>query len=219
METVDFEKLKMKPSRMGNPWPVVPFRRASVNSFGYGGSNSHVVLDEPGRHSSAGKGDTFVSSYFKSMDDIFADDDEDDDEYKNNMLRPYILTVSGADEYALDGNCDRMIRHLSDFQVKIQLRDLAHSLNTRRTHFANRAYWISSNTKLSENSFTKGKPDLVSPRIGFVFTGQGAQWAPTLGADLVRTFPLASNVLKGLNEVLQSLSMPPPWSLYGTLNL
>ena len=28
------------------PWPVNGLRRASVNSFGYGGSNGHVILDD-----------------------------------------------------------------------------------------------------------------------------------------------------------------------------
>ena len=28
------------------PWPVEGLRRASVNSFGFGGSNSHVVLED-----------------------------------------------------------------------------------------------------------------------------------------------------------------------------
>jgi Polyketide synthase modules and related proteins len=43
---VDFEALRIKVHSRSIKWPDVPFRRASVNSFGYGGSNVHVILDE-----------------------------------------------------------------------------------------------------------------------------------------------------------------------------
>ena len=35
-------------------WPSKPIRRASINSFGYGGANAHVVVDHP---------DTILSRY------------------------------------------------------------------------------------------------------------------------------------------------------------
>lgn len=50
---------------VATPWPTEELRRASVNSFGFGGSNSHVVLDDAynylrlnglkGKHQSATK--------------------------------------------------------------------------------------------------------------------------------------------------------------------
>ncbi|RDW90908.1 hypothetical protein BP5796_02073 [Coleophoma crateriformis] len=44
-EAIPLEKWNIKIPLKSIPWPVNQIRRASVNSFGYGGSNAHVVLD------------------------------------------------------------------------------------------------------------------------------------------------------------------------------
>ena len=56
------------------------------------------------------------------------------------------------------------------------------------------------------------KKSTEPPRVGFVFTGQGAQWS-TMGKSLVENFPTASLLLKHLDDVLQSTPNPPSWSL------
>ncbi|KAI0904706.1 putative polyketide synthase [Ustulina deusta] len=43
---IDSEYLKLEFPRHARPWPTSGLRRASVNSFGFGGTNSHVVLDD-----------------------------------------------------------------------------------------------------------------------------------------------------------------------------
>lgn len=43
---IDHEKLHLAFPAKALPWPSTGLRRASVNSFGYGGSNGHVILDD-----------------------------------------------------------------------------------------------------------------------------------------------------------------------------
>lgn len=39
---VDLKDGQLKIVTESTPWPDLPIRRASINSFGYGGSNAHV---------------------------------------------------------------------------------------------------------------------------------------------------------------------------------
>lgn len=43
---IDLEKLHLAFPEKALPWPSTGLRRASVSSFGYGGSNGHVILDD-----------------------------------------------------------------------------------------------------------------------------------------------------------------------------
>lgn len=43
---IDHEKLRLEFPAKAVPWPSTGLRRASVSSFGYGGSNGHVILDD-----------------------------------------------------------------------------------------------------------------------------------------------------------------------------
>lgn len=198
---LDFPTLKVLPSRTATAWPVVPFRRASVNSFGYGGSNAHVVVD------AADGVANHVSSYRSGSADLFDDDDE-------VAGKPYILAFSANDDQSLRGGYAALDRHLWDPSVKIELRDLAYTLSEKRTRHYHRGYTIANNASLDPQSFTVGtiRPD--QPKIGFVFTGQGAQWSE-MGKDLVETFPVAADQVRYLDEVLQTIPNPPTWTLFG----
>lgn len=65
---------------------------------------------------------------------------------------------------------------------------------------------------INQQTLIRGKRMSTAPRVAFIFTGQGAQW-PTMGADLIRDFPLARSTVEYLDSVLQSLLSPPQWSL------
>lgn len=43
---IDFEAARIRVPTEITPWPVDGLRRVSVNSFGYGGANGHVILDD-----------------------------------------------------------------------------------------------------------------------------------------------------------------------------
>ncbi|EDN99357.1 hypothetical protein SS1G_02211 [Sclerotinia sclerotiorum 1980 UF-70] len=197
---IDFARLKVKATRTAIPWPASSIRRASVNSFGHGGSNAHVIFEQP----EFSDGPKHATSYLSDSDDF--DLDEDDSEH------PYTLVLSANDKASLKANIMALCNHLINPSVKVDLKDLAYTLSERRTRFWHRAYITTQNTDIDENDFIIGQKNPEALRIGFVFTGQGAQW-PQMGKKLLQFFPWTREILEHLDDALQSLSEPPNWLL------
>lgn len=153
---------------------------------------------------------THVSSYMKDAGDLFADDETD-------STRPFTLVFSANDETSLQAHCKAIRKHLINPSVKVTLDDLSYTLSERRTHHFNRAFVVTKKTSFSESDIVFGKKS-EAPRLGFVFTGQGAQWSQ-MGKELCENFPVATLLLKHLDDVLQSTPNPPSWSLYRKLSL
>jgi acyl transferase domain-containing protein len=197
---IDFVGNKVKAFRTAVAWPDkgFPLRRASINSFGYGGSNAHAIIEQPEKSVR----DHHVSSYRGS-------DDYDDSEESE---RPYTLFVSANDAKSLQGNIEALCNHLVNPRVKVSLPDLAYTLTERRSRLWHRAFITTRSSEISENDFTVGKRNTQPPKVSFVFTGQGAQW-PQMGKDLLKYFPWTRSILEELDEVLQAQPNPPSWSL------
>lgn len=123
---------------------------------------------------------------------------------------------SASDENSLQAYTKAIRKHLVNPRVKVDLSDLAFTLGSRRTHHFNRAFVIARNSTWDDASFSFGKKSPEKPRIGFIFTGQGAQWSQ-MGKALVDTFPQAGELLKRLDRVLQATPHPPSWSLLNEL--
>ena len=201
---VNFQSLKVRVSKATIKWPSVPLRRASVNSFGYGGSNAHVIVDETSALIESYRS-RHVSSYGVDSDYFFAEED---------TQRPRVLLFSANDDISLKSYIKSIVRHLINPRVCIKLHDLAYTLSERRTRHFRRAYVVAKDLDFNENSFQLGRITPNAPDIGFVFTGQGAQWSQ-MGKGFIETFPIARLLLKSLDNVLQGISNPPNWSLLG----
>ncbi|KAH8646008.1 polyketide synthase [Tricladium varicosporioides] len=203
---IDFDNLNLRVLRNTTAWPSGDFRRASVNSFGYGGSNAHVIVDnhlpktEKPLH-------PHVSSFSSDWELLFADE---------KVTQPVTLVFSANDEKSLRAYCKAICDHLGNPGVVVKLPDLAYTLSERRSRHFNRAYVVTDNTNLNEGAFNFGKQYTDTPKVGFVFTGQGAQWSQ-MGKGLIETFPLAKEMVQRLDDVLQNLPSPPSWSLLNEL--
>ena len=149
-----------------------------------------------------------MSSYRKQndFDDFFADQKE--------STRPFTLVFSANDEASLRNNVAALSSHLMNPEVSVELGDLAYTLSERRTRHFYRGYLVtkSASAQLGTDALMVGKKGTEPPRIGFVFTGQGAQWSQ-MGKQLLETFPLARAVVERLDKVLQAVPNPPKWSL------
>ncbi|KFY12772.1 hypothetical protein V492_03668 [Pseudogymnoascus sp. VKM F-4246] len=211
---IDWKSLRLKASRMSMPWPKVDadnIRRAGVNSFGYGGANAHAVVENDAQELSR-----HVSSYKQVTTDFFDDDDDEFDEEQDSETQaaPTLLFFSANDQSSLDEYIKRFSSHLQNPVVSLELGDLAYTLSERRSrHYQGAVAITRSNPQyINQETLIRGKRMSTVPRVAFVFTGQGAQW-PTMGADLIRDFPLAKSTVEYLDSVLQSLPSPPQWSL------
>ncbi|PHH88579.1 hypothetical protein CDD83_7347 [Cordyceps sp. RAO-2017] len=190
-------------------WPALPGggpRRASVNSFGFGGTNAHAILES---HSPLSRR-----------------------QQPRAVFIPFVF--SAASETSLKAYLAGFCAYLGAEQaVQVDLRDLAYTLDARRTRLPVAAAVAASTaeqlrakleTKLDE---ARADPDrrvgfkLVrqpgaerKPRLLGVFTGQGAQW-PQMGLDLVTASPAARRVLERLDARLAGLPAAhrPSWSL------
>ena len=202
---IDFEKLCVRPSRTNTQWPAVAVRRVSVNSFGYGGSNAHLIVDEAKE-----LGQYHVSSY-RDADRLPAETQE-------TSKRPYLLVLSADQEKSLNRQLAELDRHLSDPAVSIKLRDLAYTLGERRSRHYHRGFCIASAPEIDTRAFERGHTltGEEAPHLGLIFTGQGAQW-PEMGKGLLETFSIAAHTVKRLDKVLQSAHDSPPWTLYDEL--
>ncbi|GFF75198.1 lovastatin nonaketide synthase [Aspergillus udagawae] len=223
---INFDDLRVRATRVGVPWPKESnhYRRASVNSFGFGGSNAHAILDNVDHYlakylTSLEIPRPHVSSYIKMSDMLSLFDGLRSS--KTVTQRPQVLVFSANDMDSLKRQIATLSAHLLNPRVKVKLSDLSYTLSERRSRHFCRAFLLSYPTKsghaskiaVDEAQFSKTPQEAT--RIGFVFTGQGAQWSQ-MGLELVRAFPeIAKPVLEQLDRVLQELpvGVKPEWSL------
>ncbi|GIZ44216.1 hypothetical protein CKM354_000742000 [Cercospora kikuchii] len=207
---IDWETSRVRVSRTSLKWPRgSTVRRASVNSFGFGGANAHAVIEnipeQRAKH---------VSSYQQVTASFFDDEEDDEEPTIDRSVPPTLLVFSANEQASLKSYAKALSTHLLNLMVGIELPHLAYTLSERRSRLYHRAFTTtySSRTNITEDSLVMGKQASSAPRIGFVFTGQGAQRSQ-MGAELVEQFPLAKVVIQELDKVLQALPEPPSWTL------
>ncbi|KAK0512849.1 hypothetical protein JMJ35_004866 [Cladonia borealis] len=125
---IDFVSNKVKATRTAIPWPDQGFliRRASINSFGYGGSNAHCIVEQADTVARS----NFVSSYRSGEDETEAFCSQEED-----TKRPCMCVVSANDATSLQSNIQALCKHLANPRVKVSLPDLAYTLSERRKMF------------------------------------------------------------------------------------
>ena len=221
------------------PWPSQGLRRASVNSFGYGGSNAHVVLDDaynalrefklqgnhctveapPAEVSDSGKqlppnGSATTNGVSKESSNGEATNGHSNGTTKNKLQ---LFTLSTSDSAGVEriGEVYRDYlsqRQRSEHDPSSFLRDLSFTLANKRSALPWKSF-ISANSyedlvgKLS--NMPKAQRSSVPPKLNFIFTGQGAQWA-TMGLGLLSN-PLARDSILQAENHFKSLGSD--WSL------
>jgi acyl transferase domain-containing protein len=181
-------------------WPDCHLRRASVNSFGFGGANAHAIID------------AYANDVRRLHDDVGS--------CINRDARLFLITANDVDAGKA---CTRSLSsYLESCEVPNQEHDvflsrLSYTLGERRSqHLYRFAVCASSVSQLSAYlsgtglSFTKS---CANPEMVYIFTGQGAQWF-AMGRDLIKEYPVYRKAITTAEAYLKSLGAS--WSLHGT---
>lgn len=225
---IDFEGAKVQPVTEVTPWPKDRLQRASINSFGYGGANGHCVID----HVNIVLPDYVAPGVYKrsARETTNGVDGHINGERSNTMpshrpiiQKPKVTASPNASTRALvllplsahnENSLELNIKALSQVIDKLPLSDVAYTLGARRSKYAQRSFCIVDKDKAVEGLAAKSKVSrapLQPTNIGFIFTGQGAQWH-AMGAQLFE-YRVFSTAIQYLDYVLSSLPNGPDWSL------
>jgi acyl transferase domain-containing protein/NADPH:quinone reductase-like Zn-dependent oxidoreductase len=197
---IDVDFLRIKLPQEPTKWPSAGVRRASVNSFGFGGSNTHVIVDDAYHYlSEAGIEanhntiiDPSTPQGFQNHINIHGvvtppPEDAMEDISFSFTDSPKLVVLSAKDEATLALQSDTHTKFLQDTHIDDEFSsNFVYTLNERRNHFPWRAAAV-INSPRDLNNFSsllsKSNRAGEEPALCFVFTGQGAQYP----AQILRT--------------------------------
>ncbi len=183
------------PTRL-TPWPggAEP-RCAAVSSFGVGGTNAHVILEEAPQLPSAAQPARKEASY--------------------------LLPLSARTPAALHALAQTWHDFLPNTPATIA--DLATTAARRRTHYGERVAFVGRSKDELQTALQHYLDEPVAsgrrhaapsaPRIGFVFSGQGPQWY-AMGRELYADEPVYRAAIDACDSLLRPLC---GWSLQAEL--
>ena len=184
---IPFEKYCLQVPTTVQDFPREEPHFASVNSFGYGGTNAHAVLQ------------SFERKVLNS-------------EVNQPLLFPFTSKhAEGFKAVAKD------YAHFLKTHPEVALVDMAHTLSYHRTFFEHRLAVSADSKKDLEQKLqlianaempegcVQGKK-LDSPTLAFVYTGMGPQWWG-MGRQLLETSETFVKVVRACDKALQAFSI------------
>jgi phthiocerol/phenolphthiocerol synthesis type-I polyketide synthase C len=179
--------------REREPWmPVRGKRIAGISSFGFGGTNAHVIVEEAPAVAARGAVE---------------------------MERPvHLMTVSGRTEASARELAERYADTLESAESEVG--DIAYTCNAGRSHWEHRLAVTGATGQELAAGLRASLPRLVERdgehRIGFLFTGQGSQYIG-MGRELFETEPGFRRTLQQCEQILDgALETPLLNLLYGS---
>lgn len=186
------------------PWPRTDGpRRAGVSGYGYGGTISHVILEQ------APEGTERITPVDAGHD-------------TRSTLKAYPL--SGASEAAVRDYARKLADTLETAGTAPSAGALGHTLSARRSHLTHRATVVASDrvelvSRLRALAAEESVPGIASGRAAldatagtgliWVFSGHGAQWAG-MGGELLDSNPEFTDVIDEITPIfLEEIGFSP----------
>ncbi|EWC44095.1 hypothetical protein DRE_07230 [Drechslerella stenobrocha 248] len=187
---IDFARIKIPTALLDWPESTNSTRKAAINSFGFGGTNGHAVLE----------------NYHRERSSTLEEN------------RPFLFIISADNETSLNQLCSLYADYIEANQPS--LLDLSYTLAARRSiHRKSRLFVADSCASLVEKlrgDYSNSKSLTRNPEkignLAFIFTGQGAQWVQ-MGRDLIEKSMLFKSTLEECDRILQTLPDRPDWSI------
>ncbi|KAN0113308.1 BcPKS8, polyketide synthase [Hyaloscypha variabilis] len=195
-EKIPFSKWNLKVPISQRPFPKKRF--ASVNNFGFGGTNAHVVMEK--------------APFFQ----------RNEEQELSSFQARKLFVLSANDKDALQALMEKIGIYLEQrpeiFQNDL-MSNLAYTL-ARRSRMQWRVAIPTSSSFDLIQALNSGKviPVRAEPeglRIGFIFTGQGAQYY-NMGRELYEQYPVYASTIDACDSFLTSLGAP--YSLLDEMN-
>ncbi|KAK3388686.1 hypothetical protein B0T20DRAFT_484257 [Sordaria brevicollis] len=204
-------------------WPAVPAgqpRRATVNSFGFGGTNSTAICEMyvPEIHNPIAKVFCPTITLPKLIDSGSLS-------AVGQISLPLVLSASSPRSLGAVAKCyrDFLAQHKS-----LPLEEAAWYAYKHRTAFPYRtavtgstlsdimkaldALIAKADAGKAATICVRARPEVNRPKILGIFTGQGAQWA-TMSRGLLQSNKVYAASIRRLDQVLQTCPHPPAWFL------
>nr|ALQ32758.1 putative polyketide synthase [Fusarium aywerte] len=183
---IDFENWRVKVPTKMLEWPLPGLRRVSVNCFGFGGTNAHVIMDEAPRYLSARGLQGNHNSFETSGSAV--------NKHRSKANPgPQLLLYSAHEKSGVQ----RVIEsHMPYLESKKEadgsfLQDYAYTLGCRRSNLEWKHAIVAESLEdligklqnIDESTFKRTSRN-KEPKICFLFCGQGAQYAQ-MGKELM----------------------------------
>ncbi|MGW2113525.1 type I polyketide synthase, partial [Streptomyces sp. NPDC001948] len=207
---IPLDELRLKVQTEASEWPH-PDRPliAGVSSFGMGGTNAHVILEEA-------PGD--VAAEAASVDPVASVEPSAEPSAETSVLSAVPLLLSAKSDEALQAQAAELGSRIGS-DPSAEPLDLAYSLATTRTAFdhrgvvvgRDRAELVAGLEVLASGGSGGGvvrgvvSSAAVVGKLAFLFTGQGAQRVG-MGGELYGSFPVFAEVFDAVAEVYGRLT-------------
>lgn len=208
---IQFDLLNLQVPTAMTPWPNPDHgqRLAAVNSFGFGGTNATVILEEAPQTPTTQRTNEPTN--------------QQTDQPADQQLPSLIFPISARTPEALRA----AVQAHRDFAASTAhpLTDLCHSAAQRRGHHPERAAFIAATTEalvtemdaflLEEQRLTVVSGQIFERpiQLAFVYAGMGSQW-PRMGQQLWATEPIFQQALQAVDH---SFTQIAGWSIVETL--
>ncbi|KAL6812029.1 hypothetical protein J3E69DRAFT_359798 [Trichoderma sp. SZMC 28015] len=241
---IPVDKWRLQLPLQPTPWPSLGIRQISINSFGFSGTNGHVVLQDAlhylqqnnldGLHKTLRylghvNGHTINGNGHLNGQSTNGVDAPKGHAHQNGDSitghTPLIFPLSSFDEQGVQRNANSLASYLSDqlsessSNTRVYLRDLAYTLAAKRTAFQWRSYCLASSVEDLVKTLTTdssiAKPLRTRAAPSIAFVFTG-QGAQwySMGRELL-AFPIFKASLESASQYMKELGSS--WSLYNEL--